>query len=208
MRRAISLFVAIIALASLPNVGSAESVKVGQVLVAHEGLNDANFYSSVVLIIGDGKLGTIGLVLNRSLAARPSVDLPSEYTQLLANRPLHFGGPVAIDQLRVLVSSQYTVPSAIAVADNLYFADNRTSLDYLLENQDSIENLRVFFGMASWLPGQLAAEISHGAWYVSDIEMADIFSDSEDLWQRMMTRIHAQWVHRWTTPQHAIGPLR
>ena len=194
----LSLLMALVSALSETALGvepGAVTLERGKLLVANEGLNDPNFDSSVVLIVGHGNLGTLGLIVNRRYPAAEAIDLPERYQDAFAHSPQYFGGPVPVDGLRALVLSEFTIPNAIHIKDQLYFLDNAKAFDYLREDPLPAHAMRVYRGIASWIPGQLAAEIRAGAWYVLDGRQNAVFSDDENLWEDLISSIHAQWVN-------------
>ena len=168
----------------------------GKLLVANEALNDPNFDSSVVLIVSHGNLGTLGLIVNRRYESPDAIHLPEPYQALFADTAPYFGGPVPADGLRALVISEFTIPGAIHIKDELYFVDNPGAFDYLREERESAQAMRIYEGIASWIPGQLAAEVRAGAWYVLDGQQSQVFSENEKLWEELIAIIHAKWVER------------
>ncbi|MEM7467389.1 MAG: YqgE/AlgH family protein [Pseudomonadota bacterium] len=166
----------------------------GKLLVANEALQDPNFDSAVVLIVGHGNLGTLGLIINRPFEDPNQIELPADLVSLFKDSPRHFGGPVPSNGLIALVASDYTVPNAIHVHGNIYFLDNPQAFEYLLNELESPQPTRIYKGISSWIPGQLAAEIRAGAWYVLDPQPALVFGDSTKMWEALLTKIHAKWV--------------
>ena len=189
---------------SLPAAAD-DTITRGKILIANEALNDPNFDSAVVLIVGHSNLGTLGLVVNRPIKNR-GTPLPPQYRSMLEDDVLFFGGPVTVDGPRALAASRFTIPGAIHISGELYFLDNAQSFDYLLgdspetdalpERQNAIRSVRVYRGISSWIPGQLQAEINAGAWYVQDGSEDIVFSTSDSLWEDLVTNIHAKWVDR------------
>ncbi|MGR8948703.1 MAG: YqgE/AlgH family protein [Gammaproteobacteria bacterium] len=172
------------------------NIERGALLVANEALGDPNFDSSVVLLIGHGSLGSLGLIINRPYPDQRTIEIPDTYQPLFANVPQHFGGPVPAHGLHALIVSEYTIPNAIHIKDELYFVDNPQAFDYLLEEQQSVKLARLYRGIASWIPGQLAAEIDAGAWYLMESKQGFVFSDNENLWEELLERIHGKWARR------------
>lgn len=180
---AIAAFMAafILLMPSSVSAQAVEEIAAGKILIANEALSDPNFDSAVVLIVGHGNLGTLGLILNRSLPDESDV-------------PLYFGGPVKVADMRALAASRFTIPGAIHVKGELYFLDNQPAFEYLLEDPHAIRSTRFYSGISSWIPGQLQAEVRAGAWYVRDSTEEIVFSDNKSLWEALITEIHAKWV--------------
>lgn len=196
MRRLATAQCLLIAMLACVALGSgAEEIERGKFLVANEGLSDPNFDSTVVLIIGHNNMGTLGLIINRPFDDVSYLPVPDKYAGLLSDASRHFGGPVQVSGLRALVESEFTLPNSIYVMDSLYFLDNPSAFDYLLDEPTAMREARLYRGISSWIPGQLAAEISAGAWYLTDGDSELVFSDSTDLWEQLITKIHAKWVN-------------
>ena len=184
---------------------ASEEISRGKILIANEALNDPNFDSTVILIVGHGNLGTLGLIINRPLKYDPlqadlwkddsGSPLPPRYRSVFSNDSIYFGGPVKVAGPRALAASRFTIPGAIHIQRELYFVDNQPAFEYLLEeNTRTIRFTRVYFGISSWIPGQLQAEVRAGAWYVQDSTEEMVFSDNESLWEELITKIHGKWV--------------
>jgi putative transcriptional regulator len=62
--------------------------------------------------------------------------------------------------------------------------------------------LRIFAGYAGWSPGQLAAELEVGAWYVVDAEPGDAFTDTPDRLWRSVLRRQQGWLAVASTAPH------
>lgn len=177
-----------------PWLCAASEIGRGKFLIANEALSDPNFDSTVVLIIGHDQRGTLGVVVNRRLETAHELNIPLRYQELCSEMPRYFGGPVPVAGLRALVWSEFTLPDSIQVMPSIYFLDNPQAFDYLLEDGDAIREARLYHGVASWIPGQLAAEIRAGAWYVIDATSEEVFSSDTALWEKLIAKIHATWA--------------
>ncbi len=173
----------------------------GKILIANEALSDPNFDSTIVLIVGHNPLGTLGLVINQPLETNQPSPLAPRFRPNIANDVIYFGGPVSAESLRVLAASRFDIPEAIHIVGDVYFFDSAESFAPTPENEpetdhrtNAIRTVRVYRGISSWIPGQLAAEIRAGAWYVRDGSEDIIFTENERLWEQFISEIHSQWV--------------
>lgn len=130
----------------------------GCILAATPGLMDPNFYRTILLLPHhSAKEGALGLVLNRPLPVRLAELAPD--AGALADVPLYYGGPVAMDQ-PVLLGLRW---------------DDNTGLEFhnfaAISEYDEIPDhwrphLRIFIGHSGWSPGQLENEIQQNSWFV------------------------------------------
>lgn len=168
--------------------------KAGRLLVATPRLGDTHFRRTVVLIVEhEAEQGTLGVVLNRPTTVGVAQVL-EEWTELVTEPSVVFrGGPVAENSALALAlvpgadepAGWHALDGAPALA-RLGLVDLDTPPRLLAT---AITSLRVYAGYAGWSPGQLAAEINEGAWYVLAAQPGDVFAaDPERLWRRVLHR--------------------
>jgi putative transcriptional regulator len=163
----------------------ADDVVVGRLLVATPRLVDPTFAGSVVLlcVIDDG--GAMGLVLDRPTAEPAARHLPAWAGRLATPAMVFVGGPVQPETAIGLVG---TVPgmehrALTPVAEGIGMFDLGAG------PVDGVTNARVFSGYAGWSPGQVAAEISAGDWFVLDPDPSDpLTPDPSGLRERVLRR--------------------
>ncbi|MHB1593431.1 MAG: YqgE/AlgH family protein [Streptosporangiaceae bacterium] len=158
-----------------------EEARTGQLLAATPLLGDANFRRTIVLIVEDDPdEGTLGVVLNRP-SDIPVRQVLEPWTELVTGPSVLFrGGPVAPDSALALGLASgeddligWRALPGPRLTSRLGLVDLGAPPELLA---DSITSLRVFAGYAGWAAGQLAVEISAGAWLVLDALPGDAFA--------------------------------
>ena len=167
-----------------------------QLLVATPQLPDSNFYRSVVLLIHHDSEGAFGVILNR-----PSNFQLKEVWQMITKQnceweaPIYLGGPV--ESPLVALHEREDVAES-EVLDGVFISSEREKLEQLFEGPDC--NLKMFSGYSGWGPDQLEAEIETGSWFRSPATVEDVFSDSEELWEKVAGRIGQQIIFQGDHP--------
>lgn len=173
-------------------------------LVAVPQLADTNFNRSVILLLDYKEDGAMGVVINRATELRLEEFCSSQEMRFQGNSDgfVYSGGPVQQDRAFLIHHSDHAGPETEAIS-------GKTRLSYSLESlrivsESPPERLRVFLGYAGWGPGQLAAEITSGAWLVTDFQDHILFETSVDsVWEvclkemgiEPMQLIHSGEVH-------------
>ena len=153
-------------------------------LIAVPQLGDPNFVRGVVFILEHGEHGSMGLLINRpsslpigAFCASQSMEYRGDTSALV-----HQGGPVQTDRAFILHASDHEGPETESVMEGVRLSYSLESLRMLAD--DPPANLRVFLGYAGWGPGQLAEEISAGAWLVSNPTERLVFETPPDeVWE-------------------------
>ncbi|MGI9302679.1 MAG: YqgE/AlgH family protein [Gammaproteobacteria bacterium] len=166
-----------------------QSIKTGTLLVARRGLPDPRFHRTVVLITEHVGGFSAGFILNRPSDTRLHYVLP-ELESLNENKhKLHFGGPVATDELKLIQLSNDPPKDTEHLLDGLYLSGNLETLKDALTRKLPTNELRVYYGYAAWSRGQLASELVRGDWFVHGPEPGLVFSTPEDaIWSKLIDR--------------------
>ncbi len=159
-------------------------------LLAMPQLADPNFSRSVVLMIEHSEQGSFGLVINH-----PS---PIKASELLESLEMSWrgedsavvwaGGPVSPSTGWVLhepLGIAEPGQGTIAITSRILLS---TSPDRLraIANQPP-RNIRLLLGYSGWGPGQLAAEMSRGAWLHTEAAPSLVFETPPDeIWDVAM----------------------
>ena len=163
-------------------------VEPGVLLVASPLLGDANFTHTVVYVLDHRGDGSVGVVLNRPSDVTLLDVLPQWWDLASTPRTLFVGGPVETNAALCLAEAR---PGAMpagwtAVSGPIGLTDLDTDPAAL---ETDLHQVRVFAGYAGWGGGQLADEISEGAWLVVAGHPGDVFADpGTDLWRGVLRR--------------------
>lgn len=168
------------------------ALSAGRLLIAGEHLRDPNFAQTVVLLLNYGDRGARGVIVNR----RSDVKLATVFPRIsgLHQRPdtAYLGGPVARNQLLVLLRSDGPRPGAEHVVDGVHVS---TSRQVLVEALNRAAAVRVYAGYAGWAPGQLDREVARGDWHVLPADADTVFSDTPgEVWRELIEKGAVQWL--------------
>ena len=170
----------------------------GKFLVASRHLNDPNFSESVVLLLGYGRQGALGVIINRPTNV-PLADVVPDAVQATPESGLvYLGGPVARTAMLLLLRSTHQSGDIEQVFEDVYFSGSQLVLQEKIHEQGSI--FRMYSGHAGWGPGQLDDEVARGDWSIFPADTDSIFNTpSEKIWPAFMPRDSGKWV-RTSTP--------
>lgn len=146
-------------------------------------------YSRTVLIatrVAQG--GHVGVILNRPTRTSLAAMFPDHAPSKRVVEPLHFGGPVGIDAVFALVRTD-TSPGngSLQLAPDLFLATAGTVIDRVIEQHP--DRARFYVGLVVWEPGELAAEVASGFWFVRPVDADVVFrTPTADLWEDLVRR--------------------
>jgi putative transcriptional regulator len=132
--------------------------------------------------------GYVGVILNRPTRTSLAAMFPDHAPSKRIVEPLHFGGPVGVDAVFALVRTN-TSPGqgSLQLAPDLFLATAGTVIDRVIEQQP--DRARFYAGLVVWQPGELAAEIARGFWFVRPIDADVVFrTPMEGLWEELVRR--------------------
>jgi putative transcriptional regulator len=162
----------------------------GVFLVATPGLLDPNFRHSVILVTQASDGSTVGFIINRPGRRSLAQILPENEVLKRFTEPLYLGGPVEAGGLFAVFRARENPPGALRVLGDVSFAMHPAVVEMLLHTPP--EPVRFFNGYAGWAPGQLAAEMERGGWYVLNADADSVFrKDMEPLWDELVRRARA-----------------
>ncbi len=162
----------------------------GVFLVATPALLDPNFRRSVVLVTQAPDGSTVGFIINRPGRRSLAQILPDNEVLKRFTEPLYSGGPVDAAGLFALFRAGENPPGALRVLADVSFAMDPAVVESVLHTPP--ERVRFFNGYAGWAPGQLAAELALGGWYVLNADADTVFRrDTGQLWEELVRRARA-----------------
>jgi putative transcriptional regulator len=172
-----------------------EELAKGKFLVASRRLGDPNFSETVVLLIEYGPDGAMGLVVNRPSNVKLSTVFPDVEALEQRKDTVYFGGPVAVNQMLMLIRSSAVPAASKPVIDNVYISASRKVLEGLIKKAAPDQQFRLYAGYAGWAPNQLDFERMRGDWYVLKADADSVFTLApEALWQELIRRATIKWV--------------
>lgn len=162
----------------------------GVFLVAKPALVDPNFRQSVVLVTQAPDGSTVGFIVNRPGRRSLAQILPQNEVLKRFTEPLYSGGPVEAAGLFAVFRAKENPQGALRVLGDVSFAIEPAVVEMVLHAPP--ERVRFFNGYAGWAPGQLAAELERGGWYVLNADADTVFrKDMEKLWEELIRRARA-----------------
>ena len=162
----------------------------GMFLVAKRALDDSHFGRSVVYLVEHGKGGTLGLIVNRASDVSLSDAVPDFEDKQATAHALHYGGPVGLPAILMLVRSELATEGMTHVVDDVYISSDRQVFNEVLAAGKPDSELRFYIGYSGWAAGQLDFELVRGDWHVVAADTNSIFSDETDsLWHRLIERL-------------------
>ncbi len=162
---------------------------VGKILTAPPNIK-GNFWSkTVIFLTEDHDRGSVGFVLNKP--TRMTIKEFSLQHGIESDVPgmLHVGGPVNVNALTVLHSSDWECSNTMRVTDEFSIS---SSGDLLLKFAlgDRPKYYRMFAGLCAWSPNQLLSEIKgippynqNLSWLTSSSSIKTVFGlDEKEQW--------------------------
>jgi putative transcriptional regulator len=153
-------------------------------LIAMPQLGDPNFLRGVVLIVDHGDDGTMGLLINRPTDLEVGEFARSQKLKWAGDGKARVfqGGPVQTERAFILHASEHQGPETEDVVGAVRLSYSLESLGLIAAAPPG--RCRIFLGYAGWGPGQLAEELTQGAWLVGDPDEGLIFAAAADtVWE-------------------------
>jgi putative transcriptional regulator len=165
----------------------AADLSVPHILVATPELRHALYGSSILVVKPVGGDRHIGFIVNRPTSTTLGKLFPEDGPSQKIVDPVYLGGPVDTQVLFALVErSESPGGNSIEVLPGLYVAVDGPIVDRIIEAGG--DHARFVAGLVVWHPGELADEISKGAWYVLEPDPALVMRKPEGLWEDLVSR--------------------
>lgn len=144
-------------------------------------------YSRTALLVVPMHGQHAGFILNRATDMKLATLFPDHAPSAKVVDPLYFGGPEMVEAIFAVVRRDPGEPS-VRLFGELFVTANAESVDRIIERTPN--DARYFAGFVGWQPGELAAEIDAGYWYVADPDASLVFSkDTGTMWQELLERL-------------------
>ncbi len=177
---------------AIPSAAPAELGK-GKLLVAARELADPHFAQSVVLLLGYGRLGALGVIINHPTTVRLSEILPDSFRTTPLAGVVYRGGPVAPTVMLLLFRAERQLAETEHVFADVYLSDSQTLTEDKIAQGSTF---RIYAGHAGWAPGQLDNEVARGDWYIVPADTDTVFrKPAEHIWSELIQRSTGRWVN-------------
>jgi putative transcriptional regulator len=184
-----------------------ERLSQGKFLVAAKSMEDPRFRETVILLVRYDSNGAMGVIVNVPTGVSISSALPNIRELRKRTDKVFIGGPVAWNQLFMLIRTDKPPEGSLRVFKHTYVSSSMTALRHMARDRKRGDRFRVFAGYAGWAGGQLEREVARGSWYVMESEEKLIFDkEPSDLWQQLISRRSGIMVR--LLPGDASGTLR
>ncbi|MGF1656205.1 MAG: YqgE/AlgH family protein [Verrucomicrobiales bacterium] len=160
-------------------------IQKGYLLVAQPQLADSPFEKTVIYLADhDDEEGTFGFVLNKPLTENLA-DLAEEALEALPSSvPLLWGGPVATNQVGIMVQRWAN--------GRLTFAGHQTLEEAIEDSRRPGRALKCYLGHSGWSQGQLLGELGQGSWVLMKPTGA-VLGAPELMWRTLMHSLGGWW---------------
>ena len=147
-------------------------------LIAMPAMADPYFARSVTYLCEHNEHGALGVIINRPLDITLGGLLKQVGIELkvpeLAERAIHFGGPVQTDRGFVLHRPAGPWAATLLVGNDIGLTTSRDVLEALAEGRGPAQFF-ITLGYAGWAPGQLEHEIAQNAWLTVPADLGILF---------------------------------
>jgi putative transcriptional regulator len=144
-----------------------------------------NHTALVVVPAGEGV--HFGFILNRATGVKLGTLFPEHAPSAKVVDPVYFGGPEMVGSIFAVVRHD-PGEHGVHLFGELYVTANADTVDRIIEKTPN--DARYFAGFVGWQPGELAAELEAGYWYVAEPDPALFFQhDTGAMWDELRQRL-------------------
>ncbi|MBO6183179.1 hypothetical protein AB670_00677 [Chryseobacterium sp. MOF25P] len=164
----------------------------GKILISTPDISGDIFSRSVVLIIDHSESGAFGLILNKK-------------NSKMSNRFKNFfdfeievydGGPVENDKVFFIIKGKKVTENFTEINNEYYLTEDiETIINAVLQNEISIQDVKIFSGYSGWSPSQLENEVLQKVWTVVDVYNLDYtLPNDHTLWKSIMQNLGGEYL--------------
>lgn len=164
----------------------------GKILISTPDISGDIFSRSVVLIIDHTEDEAFGLILNKK-------------NSKMSNRFKNFfdfdievydGGPVENDKVFFIIKGKKVTENFTAINDEYYLTEDiELIINAVLQNEISIQDVKIFSGYSGWSASQLENEVLQKVWTVVDVYNLDYtLPNDHTLWKSIMQNLGGEFL--------------
>ena len=154
----------------------------GHFLLATPHQLDPNFVEAVILVVAHDDRGAMGVIVSCPRDRHEGISQPRSSERRWPEEPrLYFGGPVTGPLMAVHADPAF---AGIEILPGVFFEGEEEGVFILMRSTEHA--YKAFTGYAGWAPRQLEYEVERGIWRAIPATVAEIFSDGDNLWERLL----------------------
>lgn len=164
----------------------------GKILISTPDISGDIFSRSVVLVIDHNESGAFGLILNKK-------------NSKMSNRFRNFfdfgievydGGPVENDKVFFIIKGKKVTEQYTDITEEFYLTEDiERIINAVLQNEISIQDVKIFSGYSGWSSLQLDNEIQQKVWTVVDVYNLDYtLPNDQTLWKSIMQNLGGEYL--------------
>tara|TARA_B100001250_G_C19336339_1_gene587058 strand:+ start:40 stop:588 length:549 start_codon:yes stop_codon:yes gene_type:complete len=172
-------------------------VTVGTILISKPFMEDNRFEKTIILIVENNNDGTIGFIMNKSIANK--VDSISDIFPD-QNINLKYGGPVD-DESSLFFIHRYPdlIRGSKEIKNGVFWGGEIEDVSKGLSSGEISKNEITFFlGYTGWEQSQLADEINEGSWIPHNIDLNTLQKNIN--WSNLLIQINKEYEVWATAP--------
>lgn len=164
----------------------------GKILISTPDISGDIFSRSVVLIVDHNEEGAFGLILNKK-NKNMSARLLSIFGFAV---DVYEGGPVENDKIFFINKGKKVTENFSEISADFYLTEDiENVITGIIEEQISVEEIKVFSGYSGWASQQLESEIRRKMWTVVDVYNLDYtLPNDESLWKSIMQNLGGEFL--------------
>jgi putative transcriptional regulator len=180
----------------------------GQLLIAMPGMGDPRFEHAVIFMCAHSEEGAMGLIINKPAEEVTLCDVMDHLDIALepdvAQRAVHFGGPVEMARGFVLHSAEYTSKLQTLEIGQVFGMSATVDILEDIARGEGPRDALVMLGYSGWGPGQLENEIKSNGWLTGPATPRLVFGTQDtDKWMRAVEELGIDPLGLSATAGHA-----
>lgn len=174
---------------------------VGQLLISPPCVQGNFFQQSVTIITEEHSLGHIGITLNKPSHVSLTEFVMRNDLDIRVPGYVHLGGPVNTNALTMIHSNDWACSNTMPI-DSLLSISSSPEILTCIASKNKPTYWRIFVGVCSWAPGQLAKEINgvtpftkSQSWLVATPDVDSVFNtDPREQWKTAINLSGSEFV--------------
>lgn len=164
----------------------------GKILISTPDVSGDIFSRSVVLIIDHDKNGAFGFILNKK-----NKNMSSRLLEIFGFPvEVYEGGPVENDKVFFISKGKKVTENYSEITDDFYLTEDiENIISGIIENEISVNDIKVFSGYSGWSAQQLENEIEQKMWTVVEVYNLDYtLPNDQNLWRNIMQNLGGEFL--------------